>query len=86
MNYPLSTVRTTFRGATRRVNSQAGNPAWTIVTDAGHYRTETDADVGQRIANITGEGPESFVDLQVDVTLLRGRVIGITAVSSGRKA
>lgn len=84
--YPVGTVRTVFRGALRRGNSAAGNPGWTIVTDSGHWRTETDAAINGRIDNITGEGPESFAGLQVDLELRRGRVIGITIVTSGRRA
>jgi hypothetical protein len=81
------TVTTVFRGAIRRVNSQAGNPAWGIVTDVGVYRTETDAALNHRIENALSGGPEGFLDLDVRLELTtQGRVIGITAVTSGRQA
>lgn len=73
------TVSTVFRGATRKGSSTNGNPTWILHTDAGDYRTQTDASIGYSVSNYTG-GPGSMIGKAVDLTLTRaGRVTDLTA-------
>ncbi len=57
----------TLTGATRIGSSTNGNPTWMLHTDAGDYRTQTDAGLGYAVSNHTG-GRESWIGKRVTFT------------------
>jgi hypothetical protein len=71
-----TTVRAIERGARLSGN---GNPWFTIATDAGTFRTQTDAAIGYSMENYANRRlPECILDRQVTLQRTRrGRVYGI---------